>query len=164
MQGEWLDRYNRNDASRAVDKAFYLWHTYHASYVWGGGSNTGIDCSHFVCACYFGKSTTGVGSYTYATTSYLRSLCNGGHGFEQMSYSKSKRKAADVLNNPGSHTGICVDDYISSYGDYYKGYDAVIQSYGGHGVGVLANGDAWKDIYRPFEGLGIYISKVTLIK
>lgn len=160
MQGRWLDNYYRNDALRAVEKAFYLWHTYHASYVWGGGSNTGIDCSHFVCACYFGKSTTEVGSYQYSTTAYLGTLCSSGRGFIHLPYSYSRRKAADILNRPKSHTGICVDDYKSSYGDNYKGRDAVIQSYGGHGVGVLANGDAWSWIYRPKEGLGVYITQV----
>ena len=118
-------------------------------YVWGGGSWSGCDCSHFVWLCY------GYPQY-YTTNSMVFTDCLAKYEYIKMGYSASIVEEGDIVVFDG-HTGIQCSNPIGSKN---KG---VLQSYGGHGVGWLGGigGGSWTTIWRPKEGAGLYISSFS---
>lgn len=111
-------------------------------YVWGGGSlSRGIDCSHFVCACF------GMGYLTTHSMVFSNELAS--RDFTRHSISIGMKPGDIVVQNNGSggHTGICAKR---------NGAQGVLQSAGGVGVCFIGGhgGDAWTTIWRPLEGGG----------
>lgn len=117
-------------------------------YAWGGGSwSSGVDCSHFVCLCY--------DMGFLATKQMVNTNILENRDFKRYSYSGTSAKEGDILVYDG-HTGIKVKT-------------GELQAYGGPGfagqggkVGILGNHSApWTTIWRPLEGVGVYITKVS---